>query len=55
MHEHQHTVTEVPLPLQATTADPFIADIDGVSADAQARLDAYRARIAASPCRRIYD
>jgi hypothetical protein len=55
MNEHHHTVIEVPLLLQATTADPFIADIAGVSPEAQERVDAYRARIAASPCRRIYD
>jgi hypothetical protein len=50
-----HSVIEIPPELQATTADPFIADIAGTSPEAQARVDAYRARLAADPTRRIYD
>jgi hypothetical protein len=50
----EHSVIEIPPQLQATTADPFIADIAGTP-EAQERVDAYRARLAADPTPRIYD
>jgi|tagenome__1003787_1003787.scaffolds.fasta_scaffold10195356_1 hypothetical protein len=55
MHTNDYAVIEIPVALQATTADPFIADIAVSSPDVLARLEAFRARVAAGPRHRIYD
>jgi hypothetical protein len=56
MSHHDHPIIELPLSLQATTSDPFIADLARTSPETQARVEQYRERLAAAgPPRRIYD
>jgi hypothetical protein len=48
-------VIEAPLNLEPVTPDPFIADLEPHSPDAQARLAELFQRAAVAPRRRIYD
>jgi hypothetical protein len=49
------TVIEAPFAFESVTSDPFVADLDQRSPEAEARLAALLSRAAAAPHRRIYD
>jgi hypothetical protein len=49
------TVIEAPIAFEPVTLDPFVADLDDRSPEADARLAAFVKRAAATPHRRIYD
>lgn len=49
------TVTEWPLRLEPVADDPFVADLDPRSDEADLRVAVYLDRVARAPRRRIFD